>query len=179
MTPALLLRLTVNPTLSWLEELGVRSDDRARVMLLAIAGQETGFTARVQANNGPAHSFWQGEKGGGMVAGCLTHERLRPLMLGICKDLVVPPNTGDVWQAITWNDHLACAAARLLLWSDPLPLPAVDRPELGWAYYLRTWRPGKPHSERWAKHWSAAVAAVAGASFSTNTVGRAIAPGIT
>jgi hypothetical protein len=38
MTPALLLRLTVDPALAWLAGMGIKSDDRARVMLLAIAG---------------------------------------------------------------------------------------------------------------------------------------------
>jgi hypothetical protein len=34
MTSALLLTLTVDPTLAWMQAFGIRSDDRARVMLL-------------------------------------------------------------------------------------------------------------------------------------------------
>lgn len=159
MTPALLLRLTVDPTLAWLATMGIKSDDRARVMLLAIAGQESGLSARKQMGGGPARGLWQFEKGGG-VAGVLRHAASRPAALGVCDALLVSPAADVVHPALEMNDHLACAFARLLLFTDPAALPGMDQPDIGWAYYLRTWRPGKPHPQTWAGHWREALEAV-------------------
>lgn len=51
--------------------------------------------------------------------------------------------------------------ARLMLWDDPNPLPAIDSSDANWAYYLTNWRPGKPSRERWdAQSWPQALATV-------------------
>ena len=39
--------------------------------------------------------------------------------------------------------------ARLMLWDNPNPLPQMGDGDGMWAYYLETWRPGKPNRERW------------------------------
>lgn len=39
--------------------------------------------------------------------------------------------------------------ARLMLWDNPHPLPPMDDSDANWAYYLETWRPGKPSRARW------------------------------
>lgn len=39
--------------------------------------------------------------------------------------------------------------ARLMLWDNPHPLPALDDLNGNWEYYLETWRPGKPSRARW------------------------------
>ena len=44
----------------------------ARVLVLAVALQESGFTARRQYGNGPARGYWQFEAGGGVI-GVLAH----------------------------------------------------------------------------------------------------------
>jgi hypothetical protein len=159
MTPALLLRLVVDPTLAYLAGAGVKSDDRARVMLLSIAGQESGLRYRAQVG-GPARGLWQFEKGGG-VRGVLNHTLTSPLAKLACGDLLFPPTETAVHPALEQNDALACVFARLLLLSDPRALPQVSEPDVGWAYYLRTWRPGKPHPNTWAGHWREALEAVA------------------
>jgi hypothetical protein len=54
---------------------------------------------------------------------------------------------------------LAAIFARLLLFSDPAPLPA----DMGEAYalYRRTWRPGKPQRpEQWSNEWRIAQGAL-------------------
>jgi hypothetical protein len=63
-----------------------------------------------------------------------------------------------VWESLEHDDVLAAAFARLLLWTDRAPMPTTD-PE-GWAAYIRTWRPGKPHPAMWPKWWGEADKAV-------------------
>ena len=40
-------------------------------------------------------------------------------------------------------------AKRLLLLTDPKPLPVIGDTDGSWEYYLRNWRPGKPHRHTW------------------------------
>lgn len=161
MTPDLLLRLVVAPTLSWLGDLGVKSDERAAVLLLAIAGQECGYDNRCQvvagARKGPARGLWQFERPGG-VTGVLNHPASRGVAAMVCDTLLVKPDSYAVHEAIEFNDVLACAFARLLLWTDPKQIP-IER-DAAWQMYLRCWRPGRPHAEVWPMRWAAAVAAV-------------------
>lgn len=119
---------------------------------------------------GPAKSLWQGEESGGMCAGILHHKATREYVLAQCKHHGVQPTRRAIWDAIEHNDVLAAALARLLLWSDPKPLPALGRIDLAFALYLRTWRPGawtngtaeqREHLKaKWAKNYQAAVKAV-------------------
>lgn len=129
---------------------------QARVMLLTIGLQESRFTHRRQLvgappePKGPAKSFWQGEKGGGMVQGVRTHVLTRSLAEALYKARKVQPNNNAIWDAIEADDVLAAGLARLLLWSDPHKLPAVMDIDGAWDLYMRTWRPGKPHIKTWA-----------------------------
>ena len=75
----------------------------------------------------------------------------------ICDALDVPFNSHDIFEAMAWNDTLACCMARLLLWSDPRPLPDVGAVDLAWHYYLDNWRPGLPHPDSWPKCYSMAA----------------------
>jgi hypothetical protein len=126
----------------------------ARVLLLAIGMQETRFEARQQLF-GPARSFWQFEAAG--VKGVLEHDTARPL-LEPALDLL-RYDADECFAAIEDNDVLACVFARLLLWTHPAPIPEDERN--AWAYYLATWRPGKPRPETWASHFQRAVEMVA------------------
>ena len=58
--------------------------------------------------------------------------------------------------ALSCDQILAAGIARLLLWTAAPPLPESDDTEGGWQYYLGLWRPGVPHPEQWAAHWSRA-----------------------
>ncbi|GAA4321718.1 hypothetical protein GCM10023144_01150 [Pigmentiphaga soli] len=156
MEPEDVLAQIVEPTLALLP-LKMTSDE-ARVMLLAIGLQESRFEHRRQVG-GPARGFWQFEQGGG-VHGVLTHAASRPDALRICALRGVTPTERDVYQRLAVDDILACAFARLLLWTDPGPLPAAHDPSAAWALYLWTWRPGKPHPETWDALHARAVAAV-------------------
>lgn len=138
---------------------------QARVMLLAIGLQESALTHRAQilagGKKGPARGLWQMERGGG-VLGVLTHRASRKIAHQICAAFEVHPDSREVWEALESNDILAAALARLLLWTDPLALPAVTDDKGAWALYTRVWRPGKPHLDRWPANHRAAVRAVMG-----------------
>ncbi len=136
------------------------TSDQARIMLLAIGLQESRFEHRHQIG-GPAHGFWQFESGGG-VRGVMAHANTRKHAAELCVARQVPFIRSFVFDALEFDDMLAAGMARLLLWSDPWPMPANDDPQAGWDLYLRTWRPGKPHRQTWDAFYRQAVAAVTG-----------------
>jgi len=133
---------------------GVKSDDRARVLSLAIAGQESEWIHRVQIG-GPARSFWQFEAGGG-VAGVLGHASSKDKIKAVCNELGVECKVSVVHRDMKDNDVLAASMARLLLFTDAAPLPGVGEVESGWEYYLRSWRPGMPHHGTWSARYKTA-----------------------
>ncbi|MBT2322512.1 hypothetical protein J7E62_09160 [Variovorax paradoxus] len=147
-----ILATAISPALALLP---ARMDSvEARVMLLAIGLQESKFEHRYQVLNGtkrkgPARSFWQQEEGGG-IKGIYNHAASRPHLEHICLLRSVPFGVRQIWEAIENDDVLAAGAARLLLFTDALPLPDVDDVDGAWKLYaVRCWRPGKPHPETW------------------------------
>lgn len=136
----------------------------ALVMLLAIGLHESAFIHRQQLQ-GPAKGFWQFEKNGG-VYGVLNHRSTQRHALALCYQQQVFD------QGVTWvdrtgvhlsymqlakDDILAAGFARLLLWSDPQPLPAIGDQQAAWQLYLRTWRPGKPRATAWPLSYQQAL----------------------
>lgn len=111
--------------------------------LLAVAGQEALWKHRAQVSTGldvgPARSFWQFERAGG-VAGVLGHASSRVKALALCDAALVAPTPAAVWRALEGHDALAYGFARLLAWTDPSAIPVDEEPAFG--FYLRTWRPG-------------------------------------
>lgn len=137
----------------------------ARVLLLAIGLQESGLTARVQrvagGGKGPARGLLQFERGGGVV-GVLSHPASRDLALQVCTARKLPAvSSSVVWDELETDDVLAFSFGRLLLATDPRKLPALGDEQGAWAYYVRNWRPGKPHPDRWEGNYAAAFKAVA------------------
>ncbi|AEV34165.1 hypothetical protein Oweho_3214 [Owenweeksia hongkongensis DSM 17368] len=122
-------------------------------MMLAIGYQESGFEARVQHNGGPANGFWQFEAGGG-VTGVLNHPSTAIMAQEICMNLIGTTNKTDVHFQLQHNDLLAACFARLLLWTLPGSIPTTE--EAAWHYYIKAWRPGKPHRNRWTDNWKKA-----------------------
>jgi hypothetical protein len=114
---------------------------QATVMLLAIQLQEAPNQEQRQIG-GPAVGIWQFENGGG-IKGVLAHPASAPHARAVCAALGVPATRGGVYAALqTTNDVLDAAFARLLLFTDPKPLPGMGNVEESWQLYLRTWRPG-------------------------------------
>lgn len=141
----------VNPALALLPK--HLDSEKARVMLLAIGLQESRFEHRAQVVNGggkgPARGFWQFEEGGG-VRGVWRHHLSTDLARRLCHDRDCEFTTRAIWARLESDDVLAAGFARLLLWTDPKPLPSPQDPGGAWDYYLRNWRPGKPHAHIWA-----------------------------
>lgn len=161
MTPQRLLNTGIVPALEELSTLGIPDTVDARRFLLAIALQESGLLHRRQvvkggAENGPAASFWQFEQGGG-CKGVLCHASTEERMLQVCERYNVAPTPAGLWEAMRYNDVVAAAAARLLVYSLPRKLPTTAAE--GWAQYLSAWRPGKPHPRTWDAHWANATIA--------------------
>lgn len=129
----------------------------SNVMMLAIGLQESRFLHRKQIG-GPAHGFWQFERGGG-VKGVLTHPSSKAHAIAACVKLGVPPTVNAVYKALPTNDVLAAVFARLLLYTDAKSLPAIGKTQEAWNYYVRNWRPGKPHRHTWDALYARAVAA--------------------
>ena len=143
-----------NAYLPALAIIGVKDSPQAQVQTLAMGLQESRFEHRVQIN-GPARGFWQFETAG--VTGVLRHEASRDAAREVLARLAYADTSPQkIHAALEHNDVLAACFARLLLWTDarPLPTTATD----GWAQYLATWRPGKPHPNTWALFFEAAGA---------------------
>ncbi|MFB8830223.1 hypothetical protein ACE0DR_15025 [Azotobacter sp. CWF10] len=129
----------------------------AEVMLLAIGLQESAFRYRHQIG-GPAHGYWMFEPAG--VRGVLRHAASHEHALQVCNACGVQPVGAAVHAALEHDDTLAAAFARLLLWTDPAPLPAVGAVGAAWDLYLKTWRPGRPHRSSWDPLYTRVLEAV-------------------
>ena len=152
----MIIRTAINPALSLLPP--KMDTPAARVLVVSNGLQESRFLHRRQIG-GPALGFWQFERGGG-VRGVLTHPASREHAYGICSARGVEPVAVAVYAALEFDDVLAAAFARLLMWTDGWRLPAVGDVQGGWNLYMRTWRPGKPHPQTWPALYAQAMAAL-------------------
>jgi len=157
MTPFEVIRDIINPAALLLP--ASMDSARARVMLLAIALQESRFKHRVQIM-GPARGFWQFERGGGTL-GVLQHAASKRHAANVCAARNCDASSRAVHWLLATDDLLACCFARLLLYTDPRPLPQIGDVEGAWQYYLDTWRPGKPHRRTWNELYDEATMFVA------------------
>ena len=145
-----------------------RFDSRAaRVMLIAIGLQESRLIHRIQLVGspprpvGPARGFWQFERAG--VVGVMRHAASTRYAQAACVLESQAFEAHGIHQRFgtPQGDLLACAFARLLLWTDPRPLPGVHDVDGGWDYYICNWRPGRPHRQTWDAFHRQAVEATA------------------
>lgn len=140
------------------------STRNARLMLHAINRQENPKRLEQQVG-GPARGDYQFERGGG-VKGVLAHKSSSARASEVCLALDVNPDAESIYQAIGTQPVLAAALARLLLWTDPKPLPKAGDEQGAWELYLRVWRPGAfqrdPDGlrEKWARNYRDAYAVV-------------------
>lgn len=130
----------------------IKDSSESRVLLLTIAGIESDWTGRRQ-NGGPARGYWQFEMMGGVKQLTDGSATTRGVMIKTCAALDIPFTLDTIFEAMAWNDTLACVMARLLLWQDPAPLPAVGAEVAAWDYYLRNWRPGAPRAQAWHSYY--------------------------
>ena len=130
----------------------------AKALLTAICLQESGFKHRKQIG-GPALGFFMWELP--QVGLVLRHEVIGPMALKVLADLaysVGAPPFENIHAAMQHNDVLQCAFSRLMLWPDAAPLPQQGDVQGSLATYLRVWRPGRPHPEKWPANWAQAWA---------------------
>jgi hypothetical protein len=159
MTPFVFRQRIVDPTLSLIStipEIKLPVSAEASVVVLTIAGQESDWRHRRQVG-GPARSYWQFEKGGGVAE---LFQKTPRQLAAICAVLDIPYEISTVFEAMAWNDTLACTMARLLLWHDRAALPAIGDHQTAWHYYLRNWRPGAPHPDAWPANYDKALTAI-------------------
>lgn len=123
------------------------TSDAARTMMLAIGLQESRFEHRRQLGDGPARGFWQFEVGG--VTGVWKHSQSSEQLRLLCRERDCEFSPRAIWASLERDDILAAGVARLLLWTDAKPLPAMSDPSAAWDCYVRNWRPGKPHPASW------------------------------
>jgi len=133
---------------------GEMNSPAARVLLLAIGLQESGFVTREQYGGGPARGYWQFEQGTeashGGVWGVYLHPASSGPLQHVCKRRRVPFDPVAIYNELELDDVLAAAVARLLMYTDPYPLPDTDDQKGGWDLYaVRTWRPGQPRPDDW------------------------------
>lgn len=171
MTPAAFYSRIVDPTLQYMADspsINILRSKTADVLVMAIAGQESRWAARRQIGIGQyypqsvgARGYWQMESTwGGPVALNDVIQKAPVQLAAVCNRLEIPTDELALYEACAWNDTLACALARLLLWIDPAPLPAVGDKEGAWQYYVRNWRPGAPHRETWDDRYDVSLAAL-------------------
>lgn len=128
----------INPGLDLLPD--DMSSKEAMVMIIAIGLQES-LLKHTKQIGGPAVSWWQMEKGGG-IKGVLRHPASANHADDVCRMRGVAALPDAVYAALEHDQILGSAFARLLLWTDPKPLPDVGEVEQAWNLYLRVWRPG-------------------------------------
>jgi hypothetical protein len=140
---------------------GKMNSMQARAQMLAIGLHESGFIARQQhgtattPGHGPAKSFWQFEKSGG-VQELLDTPTTRIILAPICDVLGYPRIlAGDLHEAMEHNDTLAAVMCRLLLWKDPRLMPERHESSKGYAIYLARWRPNAAAATKHAHDWPA------------------------
>jgi hypothetical protein len=144
-------------------DIAIPVTEEAKIELMTIAGQESNWDARRQGGGGPARSYYQFEGAGGGSGEVLS--RFPSQMATICEALDIPCDQNTVFEAMAWNGILQTCMARLLLWGDAAPLPAVGDVQGGWAVYQRNWRPGAPHPEAWPGNYQVAVDCLKASSF--------------
>lgn len=159
MTLSEIIRAAITPALQLLP--GGMDTPQARVMLLGIGLQESGFEHRRQMGNGPARSFWQFEPGTrasrGGVWGVYLHDASRFWLERLCAARNVQFLPDVIYHAIENDDVLAASVARLMLFTDPRRLPDLDDVVGSWDLYARVWRPGKPRPKEWAGNHAKAL----------------------
>lgn len=159
-TPQTVLAKVIVPALGLLP--AYMDSPEARLVELAIGGQESGYRTRVQDAGGPARGLWQCESP--IFGLLLAHPASADPVRGLCKARAVAAWGPDMYRAVALDDIFAAAIARLILWCDPHPLPALGDVDDAWLCYQKNWGPGKPRPEDWPANYQAALAAVTGAT---------------
>lgn len=136
----------------------------ARVLLLAIPAQEAGHAGVIQYRQqigGPAHGIYQMEQGSPthptLIGGVLASQETGSYARAVCHLQGVAATPAAIYAALLLDDLLAAAFARLGLWMEPFPLPALADQDDAWLAYCQVWRPGRPRPDAWPANYQAAL----------------------
>lgn len=137
---------------------------RASAMVMTCGLQESKLMHRRQlprrpgGQPGPARSLWQFEPNGlrGVIKHPASREHVANVLRNLRYNVKMMENVLHFHEVIEHNDILACAMARLLLWTDTRPIPDRGEAKTAWAMYLRTWNPGDPKPDTWASYYDEA-----------------------
>lgn len=166
-TPEAVLREVIPAAADLLPEF-MRSD-QSDALLLAIGLQESGLADRRQgttARPGPARGLLQFEITG--VRGVMSHPSSRKHLQRVCTLLNLAFDARTIHLRLEFDDVLAFAVGRLLLYTDPNRLPQLGDVTTSFEYYERNWRPGaaatpegrRECARRWRGNYPKALAAV-------------------
>lgn len=165
--PSSVLTVALLPALAYLPKKMGNPNAIAQVLTTGLQ-ESDGFLTRLQYQGGPARGLWQNEKGGG-VKGVMTHPASRDYAAMLCNIRQVVPTIDAVYTALAADDVLAAGLARLLLWTDTAPLPALGDASAAFAVYVNVWRPGAftrgnaqtraALKAKWASNYALALAA--------------------
>ena len=160
MSPANFLAQVLIPDLAWLEQMVgpiPPASREARILLLAIPGQESLWQNVQQFGGGPGRGFYQDEpETCGLV---LNNAASSAMMHKVCAALDVPATEAAIYSTLLIQPKLQVALSRGDLWCDPRPLPAYGDARAAWIYYKRDWGPGDPHPAIWDGIYAQAIAA--------------------
>lgn len=151
------------PSLAWFHTFvapGIPASAQERVMLTAIAGQESDWS-NVQQSNGPARGYWQIQEND--CADILENPATSRYAKAACSALGIEPTGQAVYAALLNDPRVQATISRLNLWADPYSLPAVGDGSGSYAYYLAAWCPGRPSNARWNVVYPASLEAVTAA----------------
>ncbi|MEO5811539.1 MAG: hypothetical protein ABIU96_03885 [Rhodanobacter sp.] len=155
--PSTALTRIIDPALAMLPaKLG---GDAARVLLLAIALQESGLRRRMQPGEDAARGLWPFAQDG-VVRKLLMHPSTCDVAAALCACCGVDASAGGVYSCLVADDLLSCGFARLNLYTDAAPLPAPDNSMGAWACYVRVWTPDKPRPRDWVDNYATAMSAL-------------------
>ena len=166
MTPTDFYRTILAPAAEFCAPiLAARDCPEARCMLLAIAGQESGWR-NIHQDGGPAVDPWQHEIGS--IRALKLNITTQRYMHSMARAVGCGTDPDSIYAALLGDMRLAYGCARLLLWTVPQPLPAIGDHTETLRQYRWTWRPGAwdtaPRAleafQRWQRVYPQAAAAV-------------------
>ncbi|NVJ71366.1 MAG: hypothetical protein HWE08_13475 [Alphaproteobacteria bacterium] len=135
MTTPAFLETVITPVLQDLgrETVALDSPAAAKLLMMTACHESAGLYYRRQVGGGPALSFFQIEPGTleDLYTNFLAY---RPQFKAVL-DSYLPAGMSRI-DALATEDRYACAAARLLYWRHPAPIPAVTDDE-GLAQYAK------------------------------------------
>jgi hypothetical protein len=160
MTPTAFLAQELLPALAWLEQVVgpvPPASRQARIMLLAMPGQESLWQNVQQSGGGPGRGFYQDEPE--TCGEVLNNPASSLMMLKVCAALGILATGAAIYMTLLGQPKLQVALSRGDLFCDPRPLPAYGDARGAWTYYKRDWGPGDPHPAIWDGIYAQAISA--------------------